>query len=599
VKQLLAFLILSFSVAVYAGQSETLSAISQLESQFSGKVKDIVLPADPDAIIFTRIKIKEVETNLPGMEFSGFSLMATEDVSKISATDIESISVNVLTALDEFPKDLYQVVNQAIRSSSEKARLTVKKVDAKTLAAIRAKKVETQKNKEQEMAHLEKISKLDETFTDKFSQKIEGYGPAIYQILQMGLGILVGGFAVIMLIMTLLKGRSQAKAMRLLAQSISEIKMSGDLSGGAMAAGVGASSSSEEKSDEGGKSVANKAVDFIPETSLFESMSLDSLRALFSDAYWCGHDKYASYLWKQLTNQKQKALFESWHGFESYVVYLNRVPAVVEWYHLDPHYLKPLGYHDISNEDMLRIVRVNKAAWGSLSIMRRQAMDISLEERMKLLSYAQSRYVVGWPDIKSELRKFPAHLEITSLSEQDEAALLVNPDLLPHELREQLPTLNWIYFCRPSERERILSTVPAQALAEVWVAPPEVLEAMMLAIPEKKQELLKDYQKTIKPIRSSKWIKIISDAALASMANAEAELAAEVQQFVAAEVLEEVKAEIEGITVPGEESMSSGAVGDSDANQVAATASDELGDQVEDQGEKPPTDEDGSENPAA
>gem|GEM_PF-4389240 len=97
------------------------------------------------------------------------------------------------------------------------------------------------------------------------------------------------------------------------------------------------------------------------------------------------------------------------------------------------------------------------------------------------------------------LLKRPMLIEFSSVQEEEE--LLTAKDL-SFESKMSAPSLGWLAELPEFHIREILRAYSAQDLANVWTGPSYVLEKLKISLPEKKYNLMIDYQNKIKPSRA-------------------------------------------------------------------------------------------------
>ncbi|WP_413287619.1 hypothetical protein [Bdellovibrio sp. HCB337] len=496
-KSLVAFIIFSIAAAAWGSSADSLNTVVDLEAKITQKVKAILQPVDPDAIIVTKVEVKRTTTDILGTQLTAVGIFATGDLQKIEDTDIDSINVTVITKIEKIPAEISKYVETAVIGVSKKGRVQFTRMDATTVDVI-------MKRQESQKLHTEGFQRLV-YLVDQMYKKA---GSAL-------LGLLIG-FALVELAKALMGGFFQSKSSTKLGNKIAAIKVG---------------SSSEEasrpmvvqQSNAGGPAGASRGGEVTvtggADKNPLELMSAESLRALFSDAYWCEKDHYAAWAWSQLSPSKKIELLESWNTFESYAVYLARVEPNEDRFHLDPSYLRPQSCHQVSNQDLLKVLKTNKAIWLSFSQMRRQSMPLTLQERVEFAKMPpiEAPGTLGpklWGSMTSPLRRLPVQLGISTLTDQDEMLLMTNPEMITGAMRRQVPTLVWVALLPKADREKLLQKVSAQNLAEVWLGPAQTLQLLLEVLPEKKRELLKDYAKKVTPSRDLPLVATLANSAL-------------------------------------------------------------------------------------
>lgn len=491
------FLTLILCLPTNAQQSETLSVIVELETKITEKVRNIIMPVDPDAIIYTNVNIKKLDVDLTGTQMATLGFMATSDVRKIDDADIQGIDVTVLSTKPEFPKEVSKLVENVVLGVSKKGKVTISKMEDQTFEAI-------QKNKE--------FSKMQ---AENF-QKLGHYAESFYQLLiWFGLLVIVG-FAGVQFVISQLTRKNLTSTAN---DIVEKLAMINSASSNPEPARTVTQLPNADLGVPAGLPAPSKKSDHSTPNNVLDQLSQKTLLALISDAYWCEQDSYAAWLWTHLNPRIQSQLIAAWPPLSQYVRYLDSVPAVEDGFHFDSLYLTPISIQHLSNANLYEFLKSNPKAWGQLSLMRRKSIPLGLKERVELTKYASDQTQQAWPHQPSALRDLPQQIEISRLSEDDERSILENPSLVPDNLRSRLPSLVWLYMCPIEVREQILQSLPAQNLAEIWVGPEEVLNELESTLADKKKALLKDYLSITKPNRSSPLLKQVTLQAVQALAN--------------------------------------------------------------------------------
>ena len=493
-KKLVAFLtFMFFALPVFATDSNTVSTIVDLELKITQKIKAIVLPVDPDAIVFTNLAIKKINADLVGMQMTSVGIMATGQAEKIEESDIESVNVLVLTSIDTFPPEISKMLENLVLGISKKGQVKINKMDLKTSASI--------------MKHKE----FEKVQTDGY-KKLEKFTESISYILSQ-IPMVLGFVALFQIILVLANAFFQSRSVKNLGKTISQIKPAEAAGAAPIAAAVQAPPEERGNRERNDKTTGTKG---FAEDNPFKQMPIDSLVSLLADAYWCHKDSYAAWAFMQIPAQTKIELLEAWPVLQDYVKFLAQVEAKEDRFHHDPSYLKPQPYFKLSNVDLFSWIQKHKSQWSSLSLMRRQSMNMGLQERLNLMNEPISRNVI-WSDKASAARELPKQIEISQLNAEDEDLLFSQPEVLSPSLRYQFPSLVWVALLPSQAREETLEVMSAQALAEIWGGPEQVLERVSQALPEKKKNLLNEYRKQVRYNRNSPWLKTLSTSALKRM----------------------------------------------------------------------------------
>lgn len=488
----------------FASNSDTLNVVVELEVKITQKVKAIIQSIDPDAIVTTEVSIKKVNTQLAGTQMTAVGLFATGDTQKIEDADIDTITVHVYTSVDEFPKEVSRMVESSIMSITKKGRVQISKMDKETSDIISKRK---------------EYSKIQ---AEGF-QKIGSYAEQLSRVIFIAVGSALAGLAIILLVLSVIQMRFQAKAISNLAEKISSIKPNDPID-----YMKNAQLSAPEQHQMLSPPESRQALPAPDhsENHKLEDFSTPSLRNLIADAYWCNKDSYASWIWTKLAPDRKVQLLTAWPALQTYVSYLSNIDPQPDRYHFDASYLKPQDNYQISNDDLMKWLRENKSAWSEISRMRKEALELSLKERIDFanakIDSAKAGASTKWTQTPSPERKLPMQVELVNFSDHDEAYAYVHHQTVPASLRRQMHSLIWLALLPLAEREKLLQFIPAQSLAEIWIGPVDALAKISESLPEKKRELIQEYQKTVKPDRNSKWMKNLSLAAIALLEKTEA-----------------------------------------------------------------------------
>lgn len=500
------------------GSAQGINVVVDLEIKMTQKIKDLISAVDPDAVVMTKVELKKSNTELVGVPVSAVGMFATEGSQTVEEVDIERINVTILTSLDQFPDSISKLVESSVLSTTRKGRVTVSQMDPAMKAAVTARKM----NQSAQAESMKKIAEISETL-----------GVTLQNIIKkMALWGFIGflGFVVASgLVKVLTDMPAQKKYSSMLNQMAEKIA---NAQGGGGAGPVREMAMKSSNSNEGSNSSSGTGSnsveiaapkDFSIEEEFFKQMSSASIAMLLSDCYWCEKDNYASWVWSKLLPVRRLELLSKWPQLNSYSSYISRLTPKWERYHTDSAYLKPIPNLMLSNDDLKGLLKKEPRVWGVLSMMRKQTVGVTLQERIEFSKFKDSSFVVTWPEHESTSRVLPLQIEITHLSVEDEENLLKNPDMISFEMKGQLPSLIWVALLEKPVREQVLAKIPAQGLAEIWSAPKEALDLLLEALPEKKKELVLEYAAKVTPDRNSDWLKEVSrlahEAAAQSAAN--------------------------------------------------------------------------------
>lgn len=489
--------------ALAEGSAQGINVVVDLEIKMTQKIKDLIAAVDPDAVVMTKVELKKSNTELVGVPVSAVGMFSTEGSSTVEEVDIERINVTILTSLDKFPDSISKLVESSVLSTTRKGRVTVSPMDPAMKAAVTARKL----NQSAQADSMRKIAEISETVgltLQNMAKKL-----AIWIMIAFLGFVIAFGF---MKVLTDMPAQKKYGAMlNQMAEKIANGQGSG--AGAGAVREVAMKSPTPESSGAAastGPADMSAPKDFSIEEEFFKQMSSASIAMLLSDCYWCEKDNYAAWVWSKILPVRRLELLSKWPQLNAYSSFISRLTPKWERYHTDSAYLKPIPNLMISNEDLKVSLKKEPSAWGVLSMMRKQTVGVTLQERIELSKFKDSTFTPSWPTQESALRNLPLQIEITHLSVEDEENLMKNPTMISGDMKRQLPSLIWVALLEKSKREQVLSKVPAQGLAEIWTAPKEALDLILEALPEKKRDLVVEYAAKVPADRQSEWLKEIS-----------------------------------------------------------------------------------------
>lgn len=462
-----------------------LSTVMELETNLTIKIKSIVQPVDPDAMVIVNVTPRRVNTNLPVTGIEAFGFFTVEQTGRVEDSDVESIRVQIYSSVAPFPPELSNIVETAVKPYTRKGQVSIQKVDDATIAIL-------QKRKEAANIQADSLQKISMEYSEH-----------LYRLVY----ILAGSVGGVILVVSLMMIGAFLRAFKGLASKIGEIKI--ETGGGSGASMLPAPTSAEERDH--GRAAGFGAVAGGP---TLNDMGVVSLKALLSDCYWCEKDGYANWIWAQLSPPKKTELLQAWPDLTAFVEHFSLVEPREARYHNDPFYLYPTPLENISNEDLMRVLATNKLVWWGISSMRKESVNVSLRERIEYSRGASRGASVQIPTVKSAPRALPVQLQISVLSEEDELLLFEQPYLVSPEVARKLPSLVWTALLPDDECVKLLNSVSAQSLVDCWVGPEPVLRRLQDLMPEKRRALFGEYLAKARPRRASPFLKTLTDAAL-------------------------------------------------------------------------------------
>lgn len=507
-------LVLMFSIFGFSASNENLNTILDLETKLTTKIRSILQPIDPEAIVIAKVQIEKINTELAGTQMSAVGILSTADVQTVEEKDLQSIEVQIISTLNPFPPDVKKLVEVTLSAFSKKSRVRVVQMTESMSKAL----LEGQKNRsdlaEKSRVGWQKTSELAEQLT-QLTKQVPTFAEGIKtNILYLILQILVV-YSLIQGAIVFLQRRFQGGSVKLLREALSNLNINSTSKNAEDPEASIPIKIPGTEAQASGSGNLNGSI--TTKDNPIEQMYIQLIRDLMADCYWCHKDRYAAWVWSQLSPPKRMELLESWEPMIYYVKYFTHLEPQMDNYHLDPIYLKPREYFMHSNDDLLEIIRTAPYLWGDISILRQRAFHITLKERIDFMtaaSKARPEKAFEWPYTPSKLRVLRTQLEVSEMSVEDESMIVQDPSMIPDGYRDNLHSLIWTAMLPSDERDKLLQKLPAQVLAEIWIGPEEVLARLNEVLPSKKQELLKSYLQRITPTRNNPAMKYLSDMAL-------------------------------------------------------------------------------------
>lgn len=480
---MMAALFLSTQIALAA----PLSTVMELETNLTIKIKSIVQPVDPEAMVIVNVTPRRVNTNLPVTGMEAFGFFTVEQAGRVEDSDVDSVRVQIYSSVENFPDEVSRIIESAVKPYTKKGQVTISKIDDATSAILKKRK---------ESANIQADS------LQKISME---YSEHLYRLVY----ILAGSVGSVILVVSVMMIAMLMRAFKGLATKIGEIKI--DTGGGNAPSMLPELAAASRETTRGGGSAGAGAIAGGP---TMDDMGVVSLKAILSDCYWCEKDAYANWIWAQISPSKKTELLQSWPELGAYVEHFSLTQAGEERYHNDPFYLYPTPLENISNDDLMRVLSTNKLVWWGISSMRKESVNVSLRDRIDFNRGGARGSAVQIPTVKSAARALPMQLQISSLSEDDEMLLFEQPYLVSAEVARKLPSLVWLALLPAEDCVKIMNSVSAQSLADCWVGPAAVLERLQNQMPEKRRALFGEYLTKARPRRGSPFLKTLTDAAV-------------------------------------------------------------------------------------
>lgn len=492
-KSLLSFLLVAFTGSfAQAAQSQV-----DFENQIRDRVYHVVSKVDPSALIQPKVVFKKISATLPGLDIDAKVIPLDYD-GGFGTSSLESVTIRIVTRLDPFPEWIQQEVSKAAQLEGVKMNITYEKA---------AGEIEVPE------AQIAKVI-------------TEQSGPAVEILKQLRTGVwgLIGGIVFMLAAMVWVLANFASRLEKTFGRLVEEKvvpAMQANRGGGA---NIQQAAAAEDKPERAAQLTGNvsgggsKELDGIPDAVL---------ASLFSDCYWTSCDRYAHYLWNQLSQPQKEKLLDSGIVDPNYFSYFRKFEPANLGYHTDARYFMTANdFTTINQVDLAKWLKSHTEYASRLTPMRWDLLPISLEDRLKLSSLRQAttkKLAAAASVTKSALRELPISLEIDTLSAEDEAFIWKNHQTIPEQLRGSLKTLAWLALSSLDYRTKVLGDLDARQLAEAWVGPSEVLEKLREAVPAKKLEMMEHFRKETRADRNGAVFKYLFDAGLRAPKPAAAE----------------------------------------------------------------------------
>ena len=230
------------------------------------------------------------------------------------------------------------------------------------------------------------------------------------------------------------------------------------------------------RNDRGGGSGSGGESQRMGTTARSSDYSDGQLKAFFSECYWTQNDEGASALIRQIPKMK---IYQELSFGKEYISYLKGITPGGLSFLKDPYFLQPdETFYELAVEE------TPKTWFRSVSEMRLEKLGLTAFETLQTVEEVPSHR--GQSSKKRHL-KSQVRVHIRSVAE--EAELLEK--LTSEEQKLELPSLYKLTQLTDDELVRVFEGITAKELAEAWVGPDSILNALQSKIPERKWELAK------------------------------------------------------------------------------------------------------------
>lgn len=472
-KTFIAFIVLSFSTIIV--QADLLGRI-KVEDALKERLENALKIQDPSAQVTVRIEYNKylAEEDLPGTNQTANKMYYAD---KVETSDINKMTIQYFSEKKELSNEQSALIYSLIPLEKNRVSLSFK-----SMLPVNPKPAPIEVKDIHEVA-------------DKSIQLLSVMlGSALC------LAFLIFGIALFF---------NDSKNRNMFKQQFGQVVSA--LSNGSFGGSKSPSSGSK------GFEKVSGAVIQASEDKFFADYSEQSLKAIFSDLYWCEKDQEAKYLWNSMTNQHKTVLLEKLDFMYDYAMYFARLDdapdADIVSYVKHPYYNQPLNLNKTSQESLLQVVKKNFGLWNIISPLRQLSLPLSLKEKIKANS-STNLNVVSENFPESRARVLPRHVNFGEVSFEDESEIFKDEKIIPVNLRKHVPSLVWLAFKDVDFIKDKLEKLDAKFLASAWISAPEILEKLEQGLPEKKLQLLKSYLNTVKPSKSSSAFQALFELGL-------------------------------------------------------------------------------------
>lgn len=458
-----------FTLLLSATAHADLLARMNLEEAFRQRLETVVKTYDPEGRVLIRFDYRNVQGVLPGTSLSASEQMPSQvDVSDISRANIEIYTVNV-----DLPEDFNKTVFKILPIPKEVIAVQKRKLDIQKDAQI--------------------VKEIDaKSLNEIATQSVNSLTEKMIYLFSSLMALIFLGFAYI----SQRRMKDFKLQMSLLTSAVAESVTSANA----------ASFSAHASQNRPQTSASAEGLQF--KINSLHGLSDETLLAVLSDCYWCAQDTEASWMWRRLDSKRKFSLMGQSDFLKSYSHYLQNITEQESTIYEDSYYYQPQNYSHLNNEDLAACVQKNPSLWHNLSPLRQKYLPISIDQKLQIrISLPDSKSFDFAKLQRSASRSLEVSASVTHISSDDELKILSDPNIVPMDLRSQVPTLVWLAQKDTETITKILAKYDARSLASAWIAPEETLRKLEACLPEKKAKVLRSYLTKSSPDRTSDAFK--------------------------------------------------------------------------------------------
>lgn len=404
------YLVFIFSLCWSALASAEFDSVIKLEKAIEERVTQFVSKVDPDAQVFVKISLKQMNLELPG---TNLEMTGSAPGKEIQFESVSKVSIRIATTLEKIPKWVIDQIKRTYKYPHVTTEITTERMDTEVVSRLDALKPSTEKY----------LPWIQDVFNE-----FKSYGVWVIGF--------ITAFALTLLfaLVFVLPASMRNQASRVIAAL------------GQLAESMGQRQPSLNRVDRSSESLRSlpSAVQSIGNQTQSLLLSPEGLLELFADCYWSAFDSYAKWLWDNLNPDQRRQTMELWPSLREYALYLQNVSPQASAEHLHPTYLRPVGFFKINNDLLAQQVKQKPFLWSQLSPIRQRSLQFDIDDKLKFLNSPQElTTAIEIPRESSPHRKFNRGVNLGSLSFADETKIFSNPNMVPDAVKPHLSTLVW------------------------------------------------------------------------------------------------------------------------------------------------------------
>ena len=481
-KYLIVLAMLSATTAIAA------ESVADLRVTLREEIVAFVRGYDRDSYVIVDVTpITRPPTKLPGTNVTLDETILTDDSGKLR---LSAVTVTVLTHLDSLPKPAEDVIKRIpslyTSNVSLKYRPALAGYQPSLVTATNGLDASSSKDA------AKTTEKIKPSLTE-LTTAVESFGEKIAIA-----GLMIAGAVFLVLVALIDMTRQSRKQVTALASGAQSL-------GAALENSSMGNKPTLTATPSGGGQTGRALGPATSSTAIFTEFSDAGLAALFSDAYWCGKDSYAAYVWRVLPFGRKQILLSGLPFALEYVSYLSTVSEEAASWEQHPYYLNPLPIWNLDNDSIANLIKSSPSLLTSLPPMRLEATPLPASEILTLKHSASALVQAPTPDLtqvpSSVFRALVTSVKMTARNNEDDLNLLSVKDVQLDEM-ERIVSLAWAMHLDEDRLRNVLKTMSAADIASAWIGPDQILQRLEHCLPERKAKMIKNYSEKVRPSRT-------------------------------------------------------------------------------------------------